>query len=206
MRYILNFSVSVLICALVLSVVPANGEEDIYTDVIRLHVIANSDSEEDQSLKLKVRDALVSYAADLLEDCDTKDDAEARFAASLDDIERVAAEVVAAEGFDCSVSAELGEENYPTLDYGDISLPSGTYTSLRVKIASGAGKNWWCVLFPPLCTSLALGEKKASEELCIETGLTPAEYRLITETDNVKYKLKFKFLEAIAELFEMRRR
>lgn len=204
MRYILNFSVSVLICALVLSVVPANGEEDIYTDVIRLHVIANSDGEEDQALKLKVRDALISYAADLLADCNTKKEAEERFAASLDALERVAAEVVAAEGFDYPVKALLGEEKYPTLDYGDISLPSGTYTSLRVKIASGAGKNWWCVLFPPLCTSLALGEKKASEELCIEAGLTPAEYRLITETENVKYKLKFKFLETIAELFTAR--
>ena len=202
MRYILNFSVSVLICALVLAVVPTGGEENVYDDVIRLHVIANSDSEEDQAMKLKVRDALIAHAAVLLEDCPTREDAEARFAASLDEIERVAADIVAAEGFGYPVKAELGKENYPTLDYGELSLPAGSYASLRVKIGSGEGKNWWCVLFPPLCTSLALGEKKATEELCIEAGLTPAEYKLITGTGNVRYKLKFKFLEAISELFE----
>ena len=201
MRYILNFSISVLICAVIIAVLPVNGEEKIYEDVIRLHVIANSDSEEDQALKLKVRDAIIEYSSPLLDECKTKEEAEAVFALRLDEIEEIAKSVIEREGYGYGVTAELGSEKYPTRDYGDISLPAGTYLSLRVKIASGEGKNWWCVLFPPLCTSLAMGEKEASEELCIEAGLTPAQYRLITETDNVRYKIKFKFLEVFAQLF-----
>ncbi len=201
MRYVLNFSVSVLILTLILSVIPINGEEGIYDGVIRLHVLANSDTAEDQALKLKVRDAIIEYAARKLEGCKTKEEAEAVFAASLSEIEAISRDVIADEGYSYSVTAMLGEEKYPTRDYGDISLPAGNYISLRVKIESGKGQNWWCVLFPPLCTSLAMGEKEASEELCIEAGLTPAQYRLITDTDNVRYKLKFKFLEVFSELF-----
>lgn len=203
MRYILNFSISVLIFALIVAVLPVNGEEDIYDNVVRLHVIANSDSKEDQELKLKVRDAILEYAAPKLEGCASREEAEALFASSLAEIEDISKKVIAAEGYDYSVTAILGEEKYPTRNYGEISLPSGNYVSLRVKIESGEGQNWWCVLFPPLCTSLATDKKIDSKELCIEAGLTPAQYKLITDTDNVRYKLKFKFLETLAELFDL---
>ena len=201
MRYILNFSASVLILAIVLSVIPINGEEGIYDEVIRLHVLANSDTEEDQALKLKVRDAIIEYISPTLEGCCSREEAEELFSSLLPEIERVSEETAKSAGYDYSVTASLGEEKYPTREYGDISLPAGNYVSLRVKIESGEGQNWWCVLFPPLCTSAAMGKKTASEELCIEAGLTPAQYRLITDTDNVRYKLKFKFLEVFADLF-----
>ena len=201
MRYILNFSISVLIFALIVAVLPINGEETIYDDVIRLHIIANSDSAEDQALKLKVRDAIIEYAAPMLEGCDTKEEAARKFSELLGEIKKIAKDVIEEEGYGYSVSAVLDTEKYPTRHYGDISLPSGNYLSLRVIIESGEGQNWWCVLFPPLCTSIAMGEKKASKELCIEAGLTPAQYRLITETDNVRYKIKFKFLEVLSDLF-----
>ena len=201
MRYILNFCVCVLIFALIIAIIPVNGEENIYSDVIRLHVIANSNSDEDQALKLKVRDAIIEYSAPLLEGCRTKEEAEGIFTSHLQKIEALAKAVIEKEGYAYNVSALLDEEKYPTRDYGDISLPAGNYLSLRVVIESGEGKNWWCVLFPPLCTSMAMGDKSMSKELCIEAGLTPSQYRLITESDGIKYKLKFKFLETLADLF-----
>ncbi len=101
------------------------------------------------------------------------------------------------EGFDYPVSVELGLENYPERVYEGFTLPAGQYTSLRVILDGGEGKNWWCVLYPPLCTSAA----EEREKVFITAGFTDEQYKTITETGNVKYKVKFKILEVLASLF-----
>lgn len=199
MKKIITLAVSVLIGVLLLGILPAHGESEIYDSVVRLHVLANSDSEYDQALKLKVRDRVLIAASDASTGCTTRDEATAALEAALGDIKAAAESVIAAEGADYPVNVKLGEEGYPTKSYESICFPSGTYMSLRVEIGESAGKNWWCVLFPNLCLSAA--GKKDAEDAFIQAGLTPEQYKIITESDGAKYKIRFKLLEVLGELF-----
>ena len=187
---------AVLFALITLSVLPVNGEEQIYSDLIRLHVIANSDSDEDQALKLKVRDAILeeTKALGLGED---KQCAEGVLNANLGRLEAAAKKVIEAEGFTYDVSASLGQEKYPERSYEDFVLPAGSYTSLRIIIGEGAGHNWWCVVYPPLCTATA----ERREDVFISAGFTGEQYRAITETDKAQYKVKFKIVEIFEEIF-----
>ena len=126
-------------------------QEEISSGLVRLHVIAHSDDKAEQELKLRVRDEVLDYLEPLLRDADSPGKARRIIAAELDGIALAAQSV--SEGR--KVQVRLGEEYYPTRDYGDFSLPAGRYTSLRVILGSGAGHNWWCVVFPPLCVSAA---------------------------------------------------
>lgn len=149
---------AVLIAAFVTAViyaVPINGETEIYNKVVRLHVIANSDSEEDQALKLAVRDAILEKVSSATENCSSREEAEDVISSMLPEIVKQAEITLRDNGSDYHVSALIGKENYPTREYGDIRLPAGNYSSLRVMIGKAEGKNWWCVLFPPLCTGTA---------------------------------------------------
>lgn len=172
----------------------------IYEGTIRLHVLANSDSEEDQALKLKVRDALLCEMDDLLTSGDADDAADAAemLGEALDGFTRIAEEIVAEEGFDYPVTLSLTEEYYETRAYEGFSLPAGEYTSLQVEIGEAQGQNWWCVLFPPLCTSVA-----SAEETLVETGFTKRQVRLLTDNESTQYKLKFKTVEWFGELKHM---
>ena len=186
---------SVILTA-VLYVLPVNGEREIYDKVIRLHVIANSDSEEDQALKLKVRDAILKKVSGYTEGCVDRNEAEAEIAAHTDEIKAEAEKTLRENGCGLAVTVKLGTENYPTREYGDVRLPAGDYCSLRVMIGEAEGKNWWCVLFPPLCT----GAASASEKL-ISAGFTPDEVRILTDSDSPEYILKFRILEILESLF-----
>lgn len=199
-KLILLICVAVL-CVAVSGVLPIHGEEKIYESVVRLHVIANSDSEEDQALKLKVRDAVLSYTSPLVIDCESREEAESILLSNLDGIKETAKKVIRENGYSYSVDVTLDVEEYPTRNYESMSFPSGKYVSLRVLIGESEGKNWWCVLFPPLCLSAAT-EKDKNEEAFIAAGLTSDQYRIITETDEPRYKLRFKILEAIEEAFD----
>ena len=170
-------------------------EEKIYDNMIRLHVIANSDSKEDQALKLKVRDAVLEAAQDIKAD----DPAEAyvKTEGSLNALEKAAEKRIKKEGYDYKVRVVLGEERYPEREYDGFTLPEGTYTSLRVLIGEAKGKNWWCVLYPPLCTASA----SEREEVFIAAGFTKGQYETITESENKTYKVKFKIVEIFKELF-----
>ena len=119
--------------------------------VIRLHVLANSDSEADQALKLRVRDRILAEAADLFAPGETVAQARETLTLALPALAEAGAEVVREEGYEYAVSASL-EENvwFPTKQYTDFALPQGSYTALRVVIGEGGGRNWWCVVFPPL--------------------------------------------------------
>ncbi len=196
MKKILTLVFVFALCLVALNFLPVHGEEAIYNSVIRLHVIAASDSDSDQALKLKVRDAVLSGLSTLSEGCSSKSEAEEKLASQLDEIRAVALETLAAEGCDCQVSVSLGKEKYPQKSYDGVCFPAGEYTSLRIVIGEGEGKNWWCVLFPQLC----LAGAKNAEAAFVEVGLTPEQYRVITETDEPKYKLRFKIIDIIGEM------
>lgn len=187
----------ILICcfaACAVAVLPVHGEQKIYDSVIRLHVLANSDSAEDQSLKLRVRDAVLETTRVLLADAATRDEAEAILRETLDEVESAAAAAVRAAGGTQAVRVTLGKEHYPTRTYEQLAFPAGEYLSLRVLVGEAAGKNWWCVLFPPLCLSAATAKRDA-EAAFLSAGLTGEQYRIITDTEETKYKLRFKILE-----------
>ncbi len=188
---------SILAAFLFVSVLPVHGEEKIYSDMIRLHVIAASDSEEDQAVKLQVRDAVLAVVEHSMENVESQGEAAVAIEEANDEICAAAKAVLEREGFDYPVSVELGLENYPKRVYEGFTLPAGQYTSLRVILDGGQGQNWWCVLYPPLCTTAA----QEREKVFITAGFTDEQYKTITETGEVKYKVKFKILEILSSLF-----
>ncbi len=190
-----------LVILMALSYLPIHGETEIYDTVLRLHVLANSDSEEDQALKLKVRDAVLEVTAPLLEGVTDRDGAEATVRAHMTDIQAAAEAVVAENGSNQSVTVILDMEDYPTRDYESCAFPAGEYLSLRVCLGEAEGQNWWCVLFPPLCLSAAT-EKKDTEDAFIQVGLSKEQYGIITETEDTKYRVRFKILETIKGWFD----
>ena len=175
---------------------PLHGEGEIYQKVLRLHVIANSDSEEDQALKLKVRDTVLSLVAECTSELKTREEAESAVSSRLEELRAAAEETLRENGCPLPVSVSLGREAYPTREYEDLRLPAGIYSSLRVKIGEAEGKNWWCVLFPPLCT----GTATAREEL-VQAGFTPGQVRVLTDSESPEYVLRFKILEFFGSLF-----
>lgn len=196
MKLLIRMTASFLSSVAILGILPIFGEQRIYDDVLRLHVIAESDSVADQTLKIKVRDAVLDCVSDTVAKCETFDEANAAVANMLDEIKDVAEECVAENNADCSVCVTLSSEKYPRRDYGSSCLPAGVYRSLRVTLGEGAGHNWWCVLFPTVCIRFA-GEK-ADEEAYIAAGFTPEEYRIIT--GDGKWKVKLRILEILSEL------
>ena len=189
----------VTLCALFLLVglLPVHGETEIYSSVLRLHVLANSDSEEDQALKLQVRDAVLAVSEPFLSDCTTREEASLAVEQNKASLEQAARDAIRAAGRDDGVRIELGEEEYPTRAYESCCFPAGTYLSLRVIIGEGAGQNWWCVLFPPMCLSAASATQ--AEDAFIAVGLTGEQYRVITETDQPAYSVRFRILEVVEQ-------
>ncbi|WP_297289709.1 stage II sporulation protein R [uncultured Flavonifractor sp.] len=160
--------------------------------VIRLHVLANSDSEADQALKLKVRDKVLGVAADYFVPGATLEETRATLTDHLANIAAAGAQQVAEEGYQYPVTVSL-EDNYwfPTKQYTDFALPAGEYTALRVVIGEGAGQNWWCVLFPPLCLGSV---SETAAQTALSDGFTPDQVSLITGEDE-GYVVKFKAIE-----------
>ncbi len=200
---LLIFSVLVLAGVLVSTLFPVHGEAEIYDTVVRLHVLANSDSEEDQQLKLKVRDEIIGIITPAVSECDSQEAAIAAIGSVMNEIEQKALQTVKDNGYDYDISVTVGREYYPTKDYESCSFPEGEYVSLKVCIGDAEGQNWWCCLFPPLCLSAASEQAKIdNEEAFIQAGLTSEQYRIITDTDDTKYKVRFKILETLQGLFE----
>lgn len=201
-KKLLICTIVILAISIVAGLLPVHGESEIYDTVVRLHVVANSDSEEDQALKLMVRDAIIEVTAPAVEGCKSQSEAIAAIGAVMDEIERAARDVIAREGFDYDVSVEIGEEYYPTKTYESCAFPEGKYVSLRVLIGDAVGQNWWCCLFPPLCLSAATPEDEGdNEDAFISVGLTGEQYKVITENDNPKYRARFKILEVFSRWF-----
>ncbi len=180
---------------LLFGLLPVHGESEIYDTVVRLHVLANSDSEEDQALKLKVRDAVLEVTSPLLQNCKTQEEAEAVIRQNAGAIQSAADAVILAEGYHYPVRLQLGIEEYPERSYDGICFPAGDYLSLRVCIGAAEGQNWWCCLFPPLCVGASAVSPAQAEDSFISVGLTPSQYKIITQTDRPVYKVRFKLLE-----------
>ncbi len=163
---------------------------DINREIFRLHILANSDSAADQSLKLKVRDAVLRYTQSLYTRAQSKEEAEALTASALPQIAAIAAQTVRDNGYVYPVRAAVTQMPFTTRTYSRYTLPSGTYDALRITIGKGEGHNWWCVMFPSLCVNTGEeGDRKTRESLG-ENG-----YQLITDQ-----KQEYKFF--IVELFE----
>lgn len=165
-------------------------QDELADKVVRLHVLANSDSEEDQALKLRVRDVVLERATAILEQSADRREAESRLRGQLLELERIAREEILASGYDYPVTAELQNTDFPAKEYDGFTLPAGEYLALRIMIGEGQGQNWWCVVFPPLCTA-ASADVPAS---ALAAGFSQDEVSLITE-ENQGYVLKFKSVE-----------
>ena len=172
------------------------SESALAGQVLRLHVVANSDSEQDQALKLLVRDAVLTRAGGLLDGASDRRSAEQALAPHLDELARAAAETLAAEGCGDAVTVTLADQWFPTKEYDGFSLPAGQYRALRVTIGEGRGRNWWCVVFPPLCLGSVTEE---SVETVAGEALSDGQVALITGQDG-GYVLKFRFIEWWNEL------
>ena len=173
---------------------------DIADSVFRLHVIANSDSEEDQALKYKVRDALIEYMNSLCANISSKEDAINISKAHTQDFKAIAENVISENGYSYPVNVEIGNFSFPTKIYGDVSLPSGMYDALRIKIGSAIGQNWWCVMFPPLCfVDVSSGIVPDESKNTLKDSMNNEDYNLITSSDEDS-DMHFKF--KLVELFE----
>ena len=165
-------------------------QDDLQEKMIRLHVIANSDSDADQTLKLCVRDAVLCRAEEILRQSADMTEARARLRDSLPAIGDAAAQELAAQGSGYSVSVALEDTEFPRKTYDGFALPAGEYLALRVVIGAGEGRNWWCVVYPPLCTAAAC----ELEETARSSGLTADDVSLMTG-DGTGYVLRFRSLE-----------
>ena len=171
---------------------------DISESVFRLHVIANSNSKEDQNLKYLVRDELIKYMNSISKNISSKEEAIKLVEDNKEEFYNIAKQVITDNGFNYEVNIEIGNFSFPTKNYGDISLPAGFYDALKVKIGKAEGQNWWCVMFPSLCfvdVSNGIVPEKSKETL--EDSMQEEEYNLIS-SDSLEFKLKFK----LVELFE----
>lgn len=167
----------------------------ISDNVLRLHILAESDNIAHQELKLKVRDRILAEFSPSLAETKNREESIALAKKLLPQIELAANDEIIKQGYAYTATATIEETSFPTKSYGNITLPAGKYQALKIVIGSGKGQNWWCVMYPPLC--LIDGATEPARET-LKKSLTPEEYELITQSeDSIKIRIKFK----IAEIF-----
>ena len=175
--------------------------KSIEDKVFRLHIIANSDSEEDQNLKYKVRDNIISYMNNICKNTSSKEDTIKFAQKHIEDLKKIADYTIIENGFNYTANVEIGSFKFPTKNYGDISLPSGYYDALEIKLGSNSGQNWWCVLYPSLCfVDISSGTVPESSKEELKSTLSDEEYALISE-DTPIYDFKFKLVELFSNSF-----
>lgn len=182
-----------LSAALLLGLWLEREQTGLADSVLRLHVLANSDSDADQALKLKVRDRILEEAEQILPEDSTVEEAAEILKGNLERLAKAGAQVVAEEGYGYTVMAEVCETRFPTKYYDGFSMPAGQYRALRIVIGEGEGQNWWCVVFPPLCLGSSV------QETALDAGMEARQVALLTgETEG--YVIKFKALELWEQL------
>lgn len=193
-------SILLLVCC-VLTIVLCTAlqaeQRELSDKLLRLHVVADSDNPYDQAVKLRVRDAVLKRAEELMHG---ETDPKSCLREHLPELSDAAEACLAELGCTQKVSVRLGKELFPTREYDTFALPAGVYDSLRVTLGSGRGHNWWCVIFPSICMTASMDEMK---QAAVAAGLSDRELRLITES-SPRYVLKFKALELLQKLKKIR--
>lgn len=202
MRKILKNFIIISILFIIFFIITAysyatNISEGLSENIFRLHILANSDSDEDQALKLKVRDEIINYMKTLT---DVKTDKQAVIKLTKEhtnDFKQIAESVIKENGYDYQVEIEIGNFYFPTKYYGNISLPAGNYDALRIKIGKAEGQNWWCSLFPPLCfVNVSSGVIDEEGNQYLKENLSDEEFEIISSNSS-DIEFKFKIIEMI---------
>lgn len=168
--------------------------ETLTQDVLRLHILANSDTNEDQELKLLVRDEITKECKELFSEAQSLEEAKEITLENLEELNKTATTVIKEQGKDYTVSVHLCEEYFNTRYYGSVTMPAGKYTALQIKIGKAKGENWWCVLYPSLCVGTSTDYES------FEENLTPQECSVVSSGN--KYEFKFKIVEAVTSFFK----
>lgn len=169
---------------------------DISDSVFRLHVIANSDSKEDQELKYKVRDKVLEYMNLISKNCTSKEDVINLAKTHQEEFKNIAQSVIKENGYNYNVNIYIGKYDFPTKTYGDISFPAGNYDCLRIEIGESQGQNWWCVMFPPLCfVDVTSGIVPEDSKSLMQNNLTDEEYSIISDNHSPDIQIKFGLIE-----------
>lgn len=178
-------------------------QQEIAGKILRFHVIADSDSPEDQAVKLRVRDAVTALLEEPLAQAESLEETERIVEGYLDKIEETADAVLRENGFTCRAEAELSDTWFPRKSYGELTFPAGNYRALRVRIGRAAGQNWWCVLFPNLCfiDSIHAVAPEASEQK-LKNVLTEEEYESLFDYRESEVRYRFPIVEKLCTLFQ----
>lgn len=194
MKTVASILLSLVLISFLLLALPVSGEEALYDSVLRLHVLPASDSAEDQNLKIAVRDAVLEKYGEALATVKSKTEAEALLSERRGEIEEFVNAFLKKKHIEQHATVTLEREYFDTRAYGEITLPAGFYSALKITLGEGEGQNWWCVLYPSLCTEAAMGERVniAKEQL------SESEYRLVTDSG---YLVKFRTLEILNGIF-----
>lgn len=177
-------------------------QEGIASEVLRFHVIANSDSAEDQAVKLKIKDALTKSLEPTLKNAKNIDEARALINESLYNLEVLSNQIIKENGYDYTATASIERGYFPLKVYGDLSLPPGEYEAVRIELGSATGQNWWCIMFPPLCfvdSTYSVVPDTSKEQL--KYVLTDDEYEAVFYKKEVNVKVKFKLFSWLEGLF-----
>ncbi len=184
-KYIHLLVLALILAGMALTIPFFDSCEELYSDVMRIHILANSDSAADQSLKLAVRDKVLEACSRYYDGCSGKDEALDITRSHIGEIEAVAEREVRRRGFDYPVSARIVTDDFDTRYYGSFTMPAGRYDALRLTIGDGAGKNWWCVMYPSLCVGAASADDMKEE-------LDRGEYRVVTSD---RFDFRFRLVE-----------
>ena len=197
MKLLIKSACVAFVLSVLFSMLPFEADcREISDEVFRLHILANSDSEEDQALKLRVRDRVLKRGDELFNSAKTKEEAEKLTASHLQELADIAADEIADSGYDYPVRAELTRMYFNTRRYASYTLPAGTYDALRLVIGKGEGHNWWCGMYPSLCVGVASEQDEKARG-----ALTESQYELVTD-ENTEYRFKLvEIFEKICSLF-----
>ena len=200
MKYIKQISFCMVIAIFATGILTWNIFLDLETkstvsvlshSAIRFHILANSDSVSDQTLKMRVKESVVNYIYEKTGDFKTVDEAKNFILNNDKTIKSIATKAIADNGYDYTVSSTFGFSDFPVKSYGDVIFPKGTYTSYTIKIGNGKGHNWWCVLYPPLCfVDVSTGVLPDNSKEKLRDSLSDTQYHTVT-----KYNFKFKYLK-----------
>lgn len=186
----------------------STASEDYKDKLIRFHVIANSDSDEDQNLKLKVRDAIIDYLQPKLLESESIEESESIIKKEYSELEKISKNIILENGYNYDIQVGIDYSEFPTKQYSNVILPAGEYKALRIIIGEGKGKNWWCVMFPPLCfvdEQKGIIDKDTDDKL--REVLTEEEYELISQKTSKqmnRVQIKFKIAEIIQNIIKQK--